>query len=146
MKIKLFIVVGFLALVMTSCHSYRYTMREPNSHVEFVASDFELSEPFTGEATVTRILWIDWERTFGTTTSGFVSKGVELPIVGNMVSYGVSGGANYALYDLLKKHPGYDVIFYPQVEVIRHAPVLGSGLYSTTTYKVTARLGKMKKK
>ena len=141
-KTSLFILMGVIALFMTSCNSYRHTMREPNSHVEFYASDFELSEPVSAEATVTHILWVDWERTFGTSKAGFANSGSELPIIGNMIY----GGANQALYKLLKENPGYDVIFYPQVEIKRHAPVFGTGFYSTTTYKVTARLGKMKQK
>ena len=131
-----------VALFMSSCQSYRYSMREPNSHVEFVASDFEFSEPFTAEAKVTQVLWIDWERVFGNSKAGFANNGRELPIIGNMVY----GGANIALYKLLKEHPGYDVIFYPQVEEHKSAPILGSGLYSNTTYTVTARLGKLKNK
>lgn len=139
-RIALFLVGAVAVLAMSSCNSYRQSMREPNAHVEFYASDFELSEPFTGEATVTHVLYIDWEHLFGTTRSGVV--GDMVPVVGHMLE----GGANYALYDLMQKHPGYDVVFYPQVSIERHAPVLGTGIYSTTTYKVTARLGKMKQK
>ena len=142
MKSKLLLVLGVVVLFMTSCQSYRHTMREPNSHVEFYASDFELSEPVSAEATVTRVLYIDWERTFGTSKAGFANNGSELPIIGNMIY----GGANIALYKLLKANPGYDVIFYPQVEEHKSAPIFGSDIFSTTTYKVTARLGKLKKK
>lgn len=131
-----------VALLATSCSSYRHTIREPNSHVEFVASDFEFSNPVSAEASVTHILFVDWERTFGTSKAGFANNGRELPVIGNMVY----GGANMALYKLLKENPGYDVIFYPQVEEHRSAPVFGSDLYSHTTYKVTARLGRLKKK
>lgn len=142
MKSKLLLVLGVVALFMTSCQSYRHTMREPNSHVEFYASDFELSEPVSAEATVTRVLYIDWERTFGTSKAGFANNGSELPVIGNMIY----GGANIALYKLLKANPGYDVIFYPQVEEHKSAPIFGTDIFSTTTYKVTARLGKLKKK
>lgn len=141
-KARLLLILGVAALFMTSCQSYRHNMREPNSHVEFYASDFELSEPVSAEATVTQVLFVDWERLFGTTKAGFAEKGNELPVIGNMIY----GGANIALYKLLKENPGYDVIFYPQVEIHKSAPILGTDLYSTTTYKVTARLGKMKKK
>ena len=131
-----------MALFLTSCNSYRHTMREPNNHVEFVASDFELSDAVTGEATVTNVLGIDWSRIFGTTHDGFVTSRYDIPIVGTLV---VNNGINAALYDMMQKNPGYDVVFYPQVESYRHAPILGTDLYSTTTYKVTARLGKLKK-
>ncbi len=142
MKARLLLILSVAALFMTSCSSYRHTMREPNTHVEFYASDFELSEPVSAEATVTRILWIDWERTFGTSKAGFANNGSELPIIGNMIY----GGANIALYKLMKENPGYDVIFYPQVEIHKSAPVFGTDFYSSTTYTVTARLGKMKQK
>ena len=129
-------------LAMSSCNSYRMQMREPNAHVEFYADDFELSEPFTSEFTVTHVLGINWEKIFGNSTNGYVTTGTSLPVVGPQVA----SGANGALYRLMEEHPGYDVIFYPQVKVKRNAPVLGTGLYSKTTYTVTARLGKMRKK
>jgi len=143
-KARLLLILGVVALFMTSCQSYRHSMREPNTHVEFYASDFELSEPVTGEATVTRIICIDWERLFGTAKNGELeATSAQIPIIGMFFNdYGV----NKALYDMMKKHPGYDVAFYPQVESHRSAPILGTDIFSTTTYKVTARLGKMKKK
>ena len=49
-------------------------------------------------------------------------------------------------FKMMQQNPGYDVVIYPQVESYRHAPVLGTDIYSKTTYKVTARLGKLKKK
>lgn len=142
-KIYVVLVCAVVAFAMSSCNTYRHSMREPNAHVEFHADDFELSEPVTGEATITHVLGIDWEHTFGTSQTATTLKGNELPIIGNMIN---NSGSAYALYDLMQKHPGYDVIFYPQVESYRHAPILGTSLYSVTTYKVTARLGKMKKK
>lgn len=141
-KIRLLLALCVMVMTFASCQSYRHSMREPNSHVEFVASDFELSEPVTGEATVTHVFFLDWERTFGNTKAAFVGNGTTVPVIGNAIY----GGANLALYDLMKKNPGYDVVFYPQVEVHRSAPIFGTDLYSRTTYKVTARLGKMKNK
>lgn len=145
-NVKFLLILGVVAMFMSSCQSYRHTMREPNNHVEFVASDFELSEPVTGEATITRIVYVDWEHTFGTVKVGFTESGLQIPIIGNMMTGMMTDGVNYALYDLMQKNPGYDVIFYPQVEEHKVAPVLGTDIYSTTTYKVTARLGKLKKK
>lgn len=142
-KFRLLLICGIAVLFMASCHTYRHSMREPNARIEYTAADFELSEAVTGEATVTRVIFIDWEHTFGTEKIGTTpTMGTIIPIIG----YELIGGANYALYDMMKKHPGYDVVIYPQVESYRHAPILGTDLYSTTTYKVTARLGKLKKK
>ncbi len=142
-KFRLFLICGIAVLFMSSCHTYRHSMREPNAYVELYANDFDLSAPVTGEATVYRVLWIDWQHTFGTTEIGETPAfGTAIPYIGAVIPT----GANYALYDLMKKNPGYDVVIYPQVESYRFAPVLGTDLYSKTTYKVTARLGKLKKK
>ncbi|MBR1514852.1 MAG: hypothetical protein IJ622_11280 [Bacteroidales bacterium] len=135
MKRLSFLLVSLACLFLASCNTYRHSMREPNAYVEYHAEDFTLSEQVTGEATVTRVLGVDWQHTFGTTQVGSV------PTIGTLVT----SGANYALYNLMQKNPGYDVVVYPQVESYRHAPVLGTDLYSKTTYKVTARLGKLKK-
>lgn len=135
-KFRLLLICGFAMLFMASCHTYRHSMREPNAYVEYHAEDFDLSDAVTGEATVVRVLGIDWEHTFGPEKIGTI------PSIGTFVA----GGANYALYNLMQKNSGYDVVIYPQVEAYRHAPILGTDLYSKTTYKVTARLGKLKKK
>ena len=141
-KFRLVLVCAIAVLFLGSCNTYRHSMREPNAWVEYHADDFILSDQVTGEATVIRVLGIDWQHLFGekelATTPSF---GTQVPIVGMPVS----NGANYALYNLMQKNPGYDVVIYPQVEVYRHAPVLGTDLYSKTTYKVTARMGKLKK-
>ena len=111
-------------------------------YVEYHAEDFNLSDQVTGEATVVRVLGIDWAHLFGTKEIGETSSvGTVIPYIGMTIPT----GSNYALYNLMKKNPGYDVVVYPQVETYRHAPILGTDLYSKTTYKVSARLGKLKK-
>lgn len=142
MKKICFLLACAACFIMTSCNTYRHGMKEPNAYVEYHADDFTLSEQVTGEATVTRILGVDWQRLFGTTEIGETqSFGTIIPYIGVTVP----SGSNYALYNLMKNNPGYDVVVYPQVETYRHAPVLGTDLFSKTTYKVTARLGKLKK-
>jgi len=141
-KLALLLVCGITVLFMSSCHTYRHSMREPNAYVEYHADDFILSEQVTGEASVTRVIGIDWAHLFGTTKSGDTPAfGTVIPVIGLKVE----DGANYALYNMMEKNPGYDVVIYPQVEAYRYAPVLGTDIYSKTTYKVTARLGKLKK-
>ena len=143
-KFRLLLICGIAVLFMASCNSYRHSMREPNAHIEYYAADFDLSESVTGEATVTKVIFIDWEHLFGTTRYGETpALGTNIPVIGSFIN---DNGVSYALFDLMKKNPGYDVVIYPQVESYRHAPVLGTNLYSKTTYKVTARLGKLKKK
>ena len=142
-KIGLLIVCAVAMLFMASCNTYTHSMKSPNSYVEYHAEDFDLSGAVTGEATITRILGVDWQHAFGTMEIGETSDvGTIIPYIGVTIP----SGANYALYDLMRKNPGYDVVIYPQVESHRRAPILGTDLYSTTTYKVTARLGKLKRK
>ena len=135
-KFRLVLVLAVACLFLGSCHTYQHSMRDVNSHLELYANDFDISETVTGEATITRILGIDWQRLFGKTEIG------SAPYLGSIIP----GGANYAIFNLMKNNPGYDVVMYPQVESHRHAPILGTDLYSKTTYKVTARLGKLIKK
>ena len=143
-KFRLFLICGIAVLFMASCNTYRHSMREPNAHIEYYAADFDLSESVTGEATVTKVICIDWEHLFGTKRIGETpAMGTNIPVIGQFIG---DPGVSYALFDLMKKNPGYDVVIYPQVESYRHAPVLGTDIYSKTTYKVTARLGKLKKK
>ena len=141
-KFRLLLICGIAMMFMASCNTYTHSMKTPNAYVEYHAEDFDLSAPVTGEATVVRVLGIDWQRLFGTEEIGVT------PSIGTVVPYiglTIPSGANYALYNLMQKNPGYDVVIYPQVESYRHAPILGTDLYSKTTYKVTARLGKLKK-
>ena len=141
-KFRLLLICGFAMLFMASCNTYTHSMKGPNANVEFHAEDFDLSGAVTGEATVVRVLCIDWAHLFGTSEIGETSDlGTVVPYIGTVVPT----GTNYALFNLMKKNPGYDVVIYPQVEIHRHAPILGTDLYSKTTYKVTARLGKLKK-
>lgn len=146
-KLGLFaLVIGFLS----SCTSVNQSMKQANTRVEFNKADFELSGQVTGEATETKVIAIDWERLFNT-ESGSVgstssSLGIDLssiPVVGGIVSTKAQG---YALYELMKANPGYDVVFYPQFETVVERPVIGIGFFTTITkVKVTARLGKLKK-
>lgn len=141
-KLALLLVCGITVLFMSSCHTYRHSMREPNAYVEYHADDFILSDQVTGEASVTRVIGIDWAHLFGTNELGDTPAfGTVIPVIGLKLD----GGANYAMYNMMQKNPGYDVVIYPQVEAYRYAPVLGTDIYSKTTYKVTARLGKLKK-
>ncbi len=132
-------ICGVVAL-FSSCTSSRHSMREPNVRVELTANDFELSDQVTGEAKVVRVFGIDWARLFSEKTGETgAAQSVNIPIVGNLVA---GNGSNYAIYDLMQKNPGYDVVVYPQVESHRTNFLF---LFTSTDYKVTARLGKLKK-
>jgi hypothetical protein len=142
----LFAVAGLLFL--SSCTSVHKTMREPNARVEFEKSDFEFSQQLTASATSTMILTIDWTRIFNQETAAVEGGGMmpislaSIPVVGDVVA---DKTANYALYELMKANPGYDVVFYPQYTTKIEKPVLGIGfIYKTTTVTTTARLARIK--
>lgn len=145
LKFILFAVIATFAL--SSCNTFSHSMKEPNVRVTLTSSDIELSEQFSAEITVHKVLFIDWERLFGKTETGSVegagsSTLASIPVIGNMTS---DPSSSYALYKLMQEHPGYDVVVYPQYEKHKVAPILGTDLTSKTTVKVTARLGKLKK-
>jgi hypothetical protein len=142
--------IAFTAL-MSSCSTMNKSMREPNSRVDFTKNDFQLSEQVTGMAKSTKVLDIDWYRLFhkndmaaveGQGNNGELVNLSKIPVVGSFIA---DRTASYALYDMMNKNAGYDVIFYPQYEVKVHKPVLGIGLiYKKTTVKAMARLAKLK--
>ena len=141
-KFRLFLICGLVCLLFASCNTYKRSMREPNVRVELNSNDFTFSKQVTGEATVTKILGVDWARLFGTMEMGEIESPLkaQIPIIGDLII----PEASYAIYNMMQKNPGYDVVIYPQVESHKRAPILGTDIYSTTTYKVTARLGKLK--
>ncbi len=126
----------------TSCSTSRL-MREPNVRVELKKSDFTLSEQVVGEAKTLKVLGVDWKRLFKKTTGSVSRDGSasfkmgSIPVIGNFVSDQTS---NYALYEIMNSNPGYDVVIYPQYEVVKKNYIV----FSKTTAKVTARLGKLK--
>jgi len=145
-SLKAFLLTGFVLIAITSCTSINRTMREPNTKVQFYRKDFTLSEQVVGEAKTVKILYIDFKRFFtkktGTIDGGSAAISVaSIPIIGNAVA---DQTVNYALYELMKANPGYDVVFYPQYKTKIIRPILGLGfLTKITTAKVTARLGRL---
>jgi hypothetical protein len=145
---KLFFLIAFVA-AFSSCTTLQKSMREPNARVEFNKADFTLSEQVSAEATSTKIIGIDFSRLFmkssGTVEGGAAASTLinlaNIPVVGN---YLTDQTANYALYELMSKNPGYDVVFYPQYETKVVKPIGLGFLMKTTTVKATAKLGKLK--
>lgn len=134
-------------MLLSSCTTTHKTMREPNARVELTKSDFTFSEQVSATATSTMIFTIDWSRLFKKETASLegASLGINLsmiPVVGDVVTDKTS---NYALYEMMKENPGFDVVFYPQFTTKTEKPVLGIGfIYKTTTVTATARLAKIK--
>ncbi len=158
LKLKIMIKKGllFVAVVAmffaTSCTSTSKIMKQPTSYVELNKDDFEFSDQVTGEASATYILMIDFDRLF-TRKSGevisdnFTISAANIPVIGNYVGMLDQAGQvkSYALYDMMEKNPGYDVVFYPQFEVVNESPIGIPFLICTTKVKATARLAKIKK-
>ncbi|SHJ32387.1 hypothetical protein SAMN05444280_11654 [Tangfeifania diversioriginum] len=149
-------------LFLSSCSISNRTMKTPNYHIEFYKSDFEYSKQVEAEATSVRVLGIDWKRLFkwengeiesdrfksepaqSEITTNFVTDNIVgtltavVPVIGD---YGKGKVSSYALYNLMQKNPGYDVVIYPQYETNKFIVPL---FYSKRTVKVTARLGRIK--
>lgn len=139
-------------------------MREANYQLWLHHEDLELSPQVTGEAKQTKVLMVDWNRLFGRNwefgqfgslptdplapqlngvMSGVASR--ELSAV-NFVVNGLIGINNVsrveqmAMYDLMRKNPGYDMIIFPQFEARRKWFFVGS----KTNVAVKARLARLK--
>ena len=137
----------FLVVFFYSCSITQKTMKEANVRVELNKSDFILSNQVSAEAVTVKVAGVDWKRLFrkkmGSVKSGadFINASF-VPVIGNMIG---DKTANFALYELMKNNPDYDVVFYPQYEITIFKPVLGIGFFAKiTTVKATARLGKLK--
>lgn len=140
------ITVAVTTVFFSGCTLTKHAMREPNTRVEFNKSDFELSEQVTANASTTKIFCIDWERLFYKETGTIDGTHqlitlANIPVVGNVVS---DNTANYALYELMKKYKGYDVVFYPQYETYIEKPIGLGFIYKKINVTTTARLGKLK--
>lgn len=137
-----------ITICFSACTTLNRTMPDPNVRVELKKDDFILSEQVTASAYTSRVIGIDFKRTFTLDTT-VVGKGyrvpslADIPVIGNIMT---DRTAEYALWQLMQDNPGYDVIFYPQYEVHVRKPILGMGfLYKRTTVKTTAVLGKLKR-
>ena len=128
------IVIGSAALLLASCSSLKNSMIEPEAYIQYDKEEFDYSPQVTGEATVVKILMVDWSRLFSTQKGEVSSASSSL--------FGLSPNSDeehYALHNLMSNNPGYDFIVYPQYEISTKAPGLGL-FYKKTQVKATARL------
>ena len=136
---RLLSVAAAAALLLSSCTNYHRTIAESNSRVNFEPDDFTITAPYGGQATVVKVLGIDWQRLFKAKTGGVGNvTGFSIPIIGGLLNSDHS--TEYAMYDLLQRHPGYDAVFYPQ---IKKKGFNFLWIYSKTQCEVKARLGKL---
>lgn len=151
-----------ILLVFTSCSVSNIAMKQPNNHIEFYKNDFDYSSQVIGEATSVKILMVDWARLFSTKTGEISGEKVQcdpinvavngqlvteafvgamsaiIPVLGD---YGNGRVCSLALYEMMQNNPGYDVVIYPQYETKKFVIPF---IYSKTTVKAKARLGKIK--
>lgn len=155
-----FLLIGMIGF-LSSCSVSNYSMKYPNYRIEFYKADFEYSQQLMAEATSVRILGIDWQRLLnwesgqidsdrfddGTQNTVISAHIFADPIVGVISTVvpvlgdrGRGRVSSYALYNLMRNNPGYDIVIYPQYETKRYIiPIF----YSKSTVKVTARLGRI---
>lgn len=160
---KILLLAGICAL-FTSCTVSRHSMREANYQLWLHHEDLEFSPQVVGEAQQTKVLMVDWHRLFGrkwelgqfgnlpsdpfapqVSGNASVIAGRETALV-NFIANGIIGINNVsrveqmAMYDLMRKNPGYDMIIFPQFEARRKWFVVGS----KTNVFVKARLARLK--
>ena len=140
--------IALVALFLGSCTATSRSMSSAASIVEFQKDDFNYSEQVTGEATATLIFMIDFERLFASkkASTGLLPSLSSIPIIGGTIGRADANGVvkSYALYDMMEKNPGYDIVFYPQFETVTSSPIGIPLLFSIRTAKATARLAKIK--
>lgn len=153
---KIIISLIIATILGTSCTSLQKSMQQPNTLVNLEKDDFEFSDQVAGSAKSTRVFGIDFQRLFKQEGARVEKESIvedpftrevsnlfaSIPVYGNLLS---DPTANYALYDMMQKNEGYDVVFYPQYEVKVKRPVLGLGfIFKTTEVEVKAKLAKIK--
>lgn len=142
------VLAGLVMTMLSGCTGTMRTMREPNARMQWEKSDFTYSDQVTGEASSTKIFMIDWARLFkaeagaveGGSTMALPIDFADIPVIGGVLYDRTAG---YALYDLMQKNPGYDVVFYPQYETTVKRPIGLGFIIQKTNVKVTARLAKI---
>lgn len=128
------------ALLFSSCVSSSRSMKSVDNRIEFVKNDFDYSDQVSGEATQVKIFGIDWARLFNKKWGEISGSGysIEIPVIGAYLSKGVN---SYAVFNMIRDNPGYDVVLYPQFE----SQVTNLIIMKSTKVKVTARLGRIRK-
>ena len=121
-------------LLFSSCSVSTSSIKNPNNYVEFVKNDFEFSDQVSSSAKINFLLGIPLSNT---RKIGKFSKN-SVQFIGFRSK--LNKAEDVAIYNLLKKHPEYDVVLYPKFET------KSSGfIFTSSEVKVTARLAKLKK-
>jgi hypothetical protein len=135
LNFRTFFMFAIVATLLSSCTGLGHTMQQANTTVELHREDFTVSKQVSGTAEEIRILGIDWSRFFKK-EGGRIS----VPILSTRNTR-LTRVDSYALYDLMIKNEGYDVVLYP----IFHTETLNIlWIFRKTTVTVSARVGKIK--
>lgn len=134
-KILKMVMVFFLALLIASCSSMNRTIKESYINVDFNRNDFEFSDQLSATGIQVKVFGVDWKRLFHKESGSFTKASV----MGSHVK--LSTADSYAISELLKTYPGYDVVFYPYFER-KHKSFLI--FFSKNEVHVKARLAKIK--
>jgi hypothetical protein len=135
MKNVRFFLVMFIIVGLTGCSSYK-RMQSPPTLVEFKRQDFEFSEQVVGKATTVRVLGIDWAEIFSSKNGDFKNSVI------SSAAFTIDHTENKAVFNLLTKNPGYDVVFYPSFESTKTYII--PFLVSKKNVTVRAKLAKIK--
>ena len=137
---RLLLLLGVAALMCTSCMTTKLDITGSTPLVNLDPDDLEITEQVEATAVCVRVFGVDWDRLFS--SSEAVVKG---SVYSGLLNF--DNTEFYAIYNLLKKNPGYDMVLYPQFHKVNRKPVLGLGLiYQETEVKVTARMARLKTK
>lgn len=136
-KNTLLLFTFFAAIVfLSSCAVRQRSMSDANARLNLTTKDMVITEPYGGTAQQVKILGIDWSRLFGY-KAGYRTTGSFA-----MMGWGgqLTPVENFAVYDMMERHPNFDVIIYPSFRK-KTSTVLF--FYQKTTVDVSARLGKL---
>ena len=137
---KVLFMLCVFALMCTGCMSSKVDISGSTPLINLDPADLEISEQVEATAVCVKVFGVDWERL--TIVNEATVKG---SVYSGLLNF--DNTEYYAIYNLLKKNPGYDMVLYPQFHKVTRKPVLGLGLiYQETEVKVTARMAKLKTK
>lgn len=135
MKAFSYLLLGILAVLISSCSISQQSLKEPQALIRYNKAEFDYSHQVEGHASVTKVLCIDWAHLLNK------QQGKVIPAFNSTV-YGISPKTRLeqmALFEIMQLNPGYDFIVYPQYEVKTKAPGLGL-LYKKIDITAKARL------
>jgi hypothetical protein len=138
-KINILFLLVLVFALLSGCSTSTMTRKGANPIMGLSKDDFEISSQVTGEATVEKILMVDWARLFNKKYGTIeVPSMAVFSIIGQQATFYPQ---LYAIYNILQENPGYDVVLYPQYETKKTGFI---PFYSVTKVKVTTRLAKLK--